>query len=260
MMSSDSLHNIVGVLPAAGIGSRLGPNRYPKELLPIGLWSAPDASGLRPSLIIEHSLRALSRASITKCCVVISPIKTEIVRYLGDGHEYGISLAYFAQEQPRGLAVAIDSVYPWVRDKQVCLSLPDTVFEPPDAICSLREQMQESGADLVLGVFPTDKPEQLGPVRLEASGRVVEVLDKPKSTDVRNTWGVALWSPAFTELLHEFMAAKRESRAEVVLGHAFQLAVVRGLDVRGVFFADGRYIDAGTPEGIASVVKMEPDW
>ena len=36
-------------------------------------------------------------------------------------------------------------------------------------------------ADLVLGVFPTDRPEQLGPIRIDADGRVVAVQDKPAS-------------------------------------------------------------------------------
>ena len=253
------MNEIVGLLPAAGIGSRLRLHGFPKELLPIGLRTTRISGELVPSLVIEHSLRAFSRASIENCWVIISPTKTEIVRYLVSGEEFDLRLAYLTQPQPRGLADAVDHAFPWVRDKHVSLALPDTVFEPVSAIDTLRQITTNTKADLVLGLFPTARPEQLGPVELAPDGRVVAVLDKPLTTTLRNTWGVALWSPRFTHLLHEFMATHCNSASEVVLGHAFQLAVDQGLNVRGIFFDEGMFLDVGTPEGVASILRHRLD-
>jgi len=151
---------------------------------------------------------------------------------------------------PRGLADALDATFAWVRDRDVCLVLPDTLVAPDDALARVKAELDASRADLVLGVFPTDHPELLGPVRIADDGRVLDVLDKPARTDVRNTWGMAAWSPRFTALLHEAVGAE----PEVVLGAVFDRAVKTGLHVRAVAFADGRFVDVGTPAGLAAAL------
>lgn len=65
---------VIGILPAAGLDSRLHPFAYPKELLPIGYrWSA-EHQEVAPSLVIEHSLDAMAFAGITRCLLIVSPI------------------------------------------------------------------------------------------------------------------------------------------------------------------------------------------
>ena len=81
-----------------------------------------------------------------------------------------------------------------------------------------------------------------------------EVLDKPATTDVRNTWGIAVWSPAFTSLL----ARELESARDIVLGAVFQRAVERGLRVHAVVFDAGEFIDVGTPQGLAAALVPRP--
>jgi len=254
-LTQQEMEDIIGILPAAGIGSRLRLNCFPKELLPIGLRMTRSDGEVIPSLIIDHSLQAFAQASIKNCWVIISSSKTEIVRYLANGEEFDIHLAYLTQSQPRGLAHAVDQAFPWIRDKYVCLALPDTVFEPVSAVATLRKLATETRADLVLGLFPTTRPEQLGPVELGPDNRVITVLDKPVKTSIKNTWGISLWSPRFTRLLHEFLASESNGASEIVLGNVFQMAVDQGLNVQGVFFEDGMYLDIGTPEGVASILR-----
>ena len=90
--------------------------------------------------------------------------------------------------------------------------LPDTVVTPIDAMAQLRQVRRDTDADVVLAIFPTNIPEQLGPVRFEEGGRVVEVLDKPHATDLRNTWGMATWSPRFSTFLHDVVAARHRMK------------------------------------------------
>lgn len=255
----------VGILPAAGAGSRLGTFRYPKELLPV-LYVQDDGGGeARPVPVAEYSLRAMRMAEIKHCLIVISDSKTDILRYFGDGSGIEMRIAYLHRAQPRGLADAVESAYEWLidNDSHVCLALPDTVFRPVTALAQIRERILATGADVVLGVFPTSQPQLLGPVRTDSRGRVIEVLEKPAETDLYNTWGVAVWSPHFTSFLHQFLACTPppEGRTELSVSEAFNAAVEAGLDVQAVVFDGGSYLDIGTAKGIASLlVEDEVGW
>ena len=242
----------VGLVPAAGLGTRLLPLAYPKELLPIAY--ATEDGGIVPRPVLQASLDQLRRADVRDCVIVIAEWKLELVRVFGDGGALGMSIAYVVRPVARGLADALDAATPWLRDRDVCLTLPDTILSPDDALAQLRAERERSGADLVLGVFPTDHPEQLGPVRVADDGSVIEVLDKPAATDLRNTWGLAIWSPRFSELLARSVAAAPDD-AKPVLGAVFQRAIEVGLAVRARVFADGRFVDVGTSSGLAEALR-----
>lgn len=250
-MGVNEPHAPIGLIPAAGLASRLGGFAYPKELLPITYGTGADGR-VTPRPVLHASLDQLRRAGVTRAIVVIAEWKLDLVRVLGDGAATGVALAYVVRGVPRGLADALTAAAPWLDDRDVCLTLPDTVIAPDDALARLRAERAASGADLVLGVFPTDKPEQLGPTRVAADGRVVEVLDKPTTTDVRNTWGMAVWSPRFTARLLDAVAATPPDGAGPVLGAVYQRAIDDGLAVRAVWFPAGRFADLGTPEGLAA--------
>ena len=235
---------VVGVIPAAGLGSRLGSHGYPKELLPITF-----DGETTPRPVVLASLEQMRRAGITRCAIVIAEWKLDLVRVLGE-RAAGVALAYVVRAVPRGLADALLAAAPWVGDRAMCLALPDTLVAPEDAIARVRAEHAATGADVVLGVFPTDVPEQLGPVRIGSDGTVLEVQDKPAATDLRNTWGVAVWSRSFTDVVAAAVAAGEQP----VLGELFQRAARSGLEVRAVPFPDGNFLDVGTPVGLAAAL------
>lgn len=240
---------MVGVIPAGGLGTRLAPLEYPKELLPIMYAGDDDRAIPRP--VVLSSLDQMHAANVEQCAVVIADWKLELVRVLGE-KQAEISLAYIVRAVPRGLADAIDATYTWLADRDVCLALPDTLIEPADALARVGDVLASTTADLVLGVFPTDRPDQLGPVRVDGEGRVCDVQDKPASVaaDMRNTWGIAAWTPRFGALLHAMVT----EHPGVILGAAYRRAVTDGLDVRAVVFAGGSFVDVGTPEGLAAAL------
>src|SRR5437660_7533857 len=120
----------IGILPAAGLGSRLRPLRSPKELLPIAFLRDPITGAVRPMLAAEYSLQAMRGAGVRRCVMVVSDRKPELLRYFGDGTDAGLSIAYVNQPEPLGLASAIDAAFEWSGECHVCLALPDTVFSP----------------------------------------------------------------------------------------------------------------------------------
>jgi glucose-1-phosphate thymidylyltransferase len=254
------MENTIGILPAAGIGSRLRPFPHPKELLPV-LFSLDRRSGeARPMLAAEYSLMAMRDAGIEKCIVIINEGKSEILKYFGSGSELGMNLLYAVQSKPAGLPQAIMAAKTWLSDANVCLALPDTVFRPRTAVRMICEKKQSSDAELVLGVFPTSEPQHLGPVRIGNNSQVVEVQDKPAETDIMNTWGVAVWSPRFTDLIDRSVkkwAAEGETGTEHPLGEVFESAVRSDFKVNSVFFENGDFVDVGKPKGIGSILMDE---
>jgi len=244
----------IGLIPAAGRGLRFGLSGFAKELFPLLVaGDAPDDEP-RARPVGEFALRAVKAAGADRAVVVVSPDKGELLRVLGAGEELGLPLGYVVQRRPEGLPHAIATARPWLDDREVVLALPDTVILPGDALARIRAERAATGADLVLGVFPVDEPERLGPVELDAAGRVVRVLDKPPDRRVMNSWAIAAWSPRFTDFCCDWDRRQAAAGAERVLGHAFEAARAAGLAVGAVYFADGEFLDVGTPRGLRTTI------
>jgi len=240
----------IGIVPAAGAGVRLSPYRAPKELIQVGYRSV--AGRLLPMAAIEHVLTAMRDGGADRAFVVLSPAKGEVFRYLGSGEHLGMDLAYLCQETARGMPAALDLAAPFLADRTVGMGMPDTIVAPGDCFSRLFDFHDATEADLSLGVFPTAEAQKLAPVVIEpGSHRVLAVVDKPPVPPVANTWGIAAWSPAFTELLHGFVAeASPESGRELLLSDVFVAAVAAGLRVRALTFPSGEFHDIGTPAGL----------
>jgi glucose-1-phosphate thymidylyltransferase len=184
--------------------------------------------------------------------MIVSEYKTELIRYFGNGSRFGLPIAYVAQPSPDGLAAAVTEAAPWIAGANVCLALPDSTFRPSTAISRICDHLVKSGADLVLGVFPTQTPERFGVVRMDGA-KVVAVMEKPAQTDLRNAWGIAAWNERFTRLLQD---SARELRT-LSITNAFHMAVESGLDVQAVYFEDGQYIDIGTVDSLSALVLRD---
>jgi glucose-1-phosphate thymidylyltransferase len=254
MTSVTSSTRIVGLLPAAGMGTRLHPFHYAKELLPVAFFRAEDGSSVRPIVSAEYSIRAMRDSGIERCYVIVSDWKTELIRYFGDGSDFGLPISYLHRRIPRGLSDALDSAYGWISDSLTCLSLPDSIFSPKDSIKAICTEIVRSNADVVLGVFPTAEPQHLGPVQLKEDGTIVRVFDKPADQHFKNTWGIAVWNIRFTEFLHGKVQSHSPEDESPSLGGIFDEAIREGLSVRAVYFEKGSYYDIGRAESLGSLM------
>ncbi|HLY24662.1 MAG TPA: nucleotidyltransferase family protein [bacterium] len=242
------MDRLFGIIPAGGRGSRLAPYPGPKELFPIG-WQPYAVNGevhKRPKVVSQYIVEAMVRAGVRQVLMIVGEHKYDLLRYYGNGARFGTQLAYLFQEQPEGMVHAIDLAYPWIRGGHVVFGMPDTVIHPPDALARLLAAHRERGADVTLGLFTTNRPEKFGMVEVDAAGRVIAHVDKPKETALTLMWGCAAWTPSFTELVHEVRSRGRTHGRETVLGDAIDEALERGMSVGGLHFADGFYVDIGT--------------
>ena len=235
---------VIGLIPAAGKGVRLG-LPYPKELYPI-------IRNNRYKPVAQFVLDNLTQAGVQHIVFVINETKHQLIAYFGDGHRFGCNISYVVQEQvdgqgkstSPGLAHALDAAYHLTRSKTVLFGMADTIMQPKDAL----EQAfahAEPTTDVILVMFPTERPEKFGMVRLDNDNRVVEIVDKPRQTDLTEMWGSIIWRPRFTEYLHECVAQGLSDFAQIMNN-----AVVAGMRFRGARMVNGTYIDLGTYEEI----------
>lgn len=201
----------------------------------------------------QYVLHAMQIAGVAKAYFVVSVYKWEILKYFMSGAHLGIDLGYLCQDEPRGMPGALDVAYRWVADQTVMMGMPDTILEPSDCFARLLTFHNRKSSDLSLGVFPVPNPHTLAPVHIDTkTERVTQIFDKPAQTNLFNTWGIAIWSARFSDLLHLYVQAHQtdENTPELLLSDVFLEAIRQGLNVYGHLFPDGKYYDVGTPEGL----------
>ena len=256
----DLLHDIIGLIPAAGQATRIAPLPCSKEIYPVGLRSV--AGSVRPKVVCHDLLEHMERAGIRKVYMVLREGKWDIPAYLGDGNAFHLHLAYLMMRLPFGPPYSLDQAYPFVRHSLVALGFPDILLEPDDVFVRLRTRQAETGADLVLGLFPTDRPETCDMVATDPAGRAQQLVMKPMSTTLQHAWLIAVWTPRFTQFLHDHVAAavtlaaaSPVPRREMHVGEVIQAAIEAGLHVNTLQFPQGWYLDIGTPEGLARLYR-----
>lgn len=108
----------MGVVLAAGKGTRMRPfsEQWPKPVLPV----------LGKPLVV-YQLEMMAALGIRRVVVVIGHLGHEVVRALGDGSRYGLSIRYVEQEETLGIAHAVSRLEGHV-DQPFFLFLGDIFF------------------------------------------------------------------------------------------------------------------------------------
>ena len=262
---------LVGLLPASGLALRIQPLPCSKEIYPIGFQKASVAAVPRVKTASEHLLAQMRRAGVRKAYVVVRRGKWDIPAYLGNGNSFGLDLAYLIMGKPFGVPFTLDQAFPFVENATIVFGFPDILIWPEDTYGMLLGKLEASKSDVVLGLYPTEDHRKVDMVRIDSQGRPQNIFIKPRHCDLRYAWLNAVWTPAFSRFMHDFVArfedsgrplsADAEGRpggAEQHLGHVLQAAIKAGLCLSSVVFKRGRFIDIGTPDdlvhGSASLV------
>jgi glucose-1-phosphate thymidylyltransferase len=251
---------VIGLIPAGELSTRIAPLPCSKELYPIGLTKT--LHGLRPKVVSHYLLEKMKRADVTRAYFVIRDGKWDIPAYFRNGAIVDMHISYLVLSLPFGVPFTLDEAYPFVRESVVAFGFPDMLFRPDDAFVQLRSKQRSSKARILLGLFPAKDPEKVDMVDIEQNGRVLRIIVKPAATNLRYTWGIALWTPAFTEFMHDFVNVRRLSAAnqpETNVGNVIQAAIEAGLEVEAIPVSREPYLDIGTPEGLSVALRGNPD-
>jgi len=241
------MSKVIGIIPAAGMGSRLFPYNGGKELLPVGTQHVVinGKEEERPKIVSQHVIEAMAAAGVEHIIIVTRPAKHGLMGLHLDGSQYGIHISYIVQH-PSSMAHSIDLAYDWVKSSTVVMGMPDTIVSPSNCIKQLLGHHRKDKAELSLGLFPTDKPQKFGMVKTDSDANIVYHQDKPTHTDAKTMWGIVAWEPPFTELLHEQTQKAPASDKEMALGDVFDVMMQQGKVCKAYPIVDGEYYDIGT--------------
>ncbi len=239
---------MLGILPAAGAGSRLQPLAFSKEMLPVG--SAFDERGVeRPKAVSEFLVERMILGGADRICFVISPDKTDIIPYYAR-HRAARRMCYVVQEQPLGLCDALFRAIQVLRDDDdVLIGLPDTVWFPSDGFRHLPR------ADLAFLLFPVDAPQRFDAV-LTDGNHVTEIQVKAEHPGSHWVWGAFRMPAGVFRDLHNLWC--ESDRGDEYIGTLVNAYLRRGGRAVGIP-AGKRYFDVGTVEGYrAAIDSLRP--
>jgi glucose-1-phosphate thymidylyltransferase len=232
---------MIGIIPAAGAGQRIQPLGCSKELLPVGSRVIDGVE--RPKAISEYLVERMIAAGATQICMIISPEKSDIVRYFAE-RTFAAEIFYVVQQSPRGLCDALFRAEPFAaRHDQVLIGLPDTVWFPENAYLTALSQ-QRANVNLVL--FPVTDASAFDAVICDPQNFVLKVEGKVPNPQSRWIWGaITATSEAFRSLKLLWEARHREDE---YLGSLLNAYIDAGNAVRGHYVGE-TYIDVGTMQG-----------
>lgn len=234
-----------GIIPAAGLGSRIQPLAFSKELLPVGSRRTDDAE--RPRAVSEYLLDRMLRAGVDKVCFVIGPGKTDIMNYYG-GRYQDAAVCYVVQQRPNGLCDAIFTSLPFIDPREdVLIGLPDTVWFPEDGFTHLR-----AGIFSFL-LFPVTHPEFFDAVVTDEHDAVREIQVKQQNAASSWIWGAFRLPGATLAELHHLWRERNES--DQYIGTLVNVWLARG-GVAHAVRAGTEYVDVGTFDGYRRAVTL----
>ena len=256
---------IVGLIPAAGIAQRISPLPCSKELLPVGFHQPEANCDTRPKVVSHYLLESMHLAEISKVYIILRRGKWDIPAYFGDGKIVNLSIAYLMMDLPFGVPYTLDQAYPFVKDDTIVFGFPDIIFQPEDAFIKLLAKLEETHADIVLGLFSSTHPHNEDMVDFNNDGTIRSIEIRPESTNLQYTWIIAVWTPSFTRFMHNHIKELKgallndknddsgKKPQELFLGSIFQAAIRQNMPVGTVLFNKNSYIDIGTPDNLIKI-------
>ena len=160
-----------GIILAAGKGTRLYPMTRPvcKPLLPV--YDKP---------LIYYSVSILIEAGIREILVIVPPGEEHVFQaLLGDGSQWGVSIAYAVQLVPRGIADAMLVGAEFIGQDSVCLVLGDNIFYQEGFAAVLKQAVAHNNGATVFGYYVED-PRPFGVVEFDEKGKALSIEEKPQ--------------------------------------------------------------------------------
>jgi glucose-1-phosphate thymidylyltransferase len=161
-----------GIILAGGAGTRLHPitMSLSKQLLPV--YDKP---------MIYYPLATLMLAGIREFLIITTPRDQASFRdLLGSGEQWGLTFEYVVQEAPNGIAQALILGEKFLGGASCALILGDNIFYGANLTGMLQSASQRESGATVFG-YTVQDPERYGVVQFDAQGKVVDLLEKPKS-------------------------------------------------------------------------------
>ncbi|MBX6323181.1 MAG: glucose-1-phosphate thymidylyltransferase RfbA [Rhodospirillaceae bacterium] len=234
-----------GIILAGGVGTRLHPLTLAvsKQLLPV--YNKP---------MIYYPLSTLLLAGVRELLVVTTPgDRPAFERLLGDGGQWGVSIAYAEQQAPRGIAEALIIGRDFLAGGRCALILGDNVFYGHGLPERLRDAAaREEGATLF--AYWVSNPERYGVVSFDAADRPSEIVEKPARP--ASSWavtGLYFYDGRASDIAAGLKPSARGELEITDVNRAYLEAGALRVEALGRGFA---WLDTGTQESLIEAAEF----
>jgi glucose-1-phosphate thymidylyltransferase len=228
-----------GIILAGGKGTRLYPLTIAtsKQLLPV--YDKP---------MVYYPLSTLMLAGIREILVISAPdVLATFQELLKDGSQWGLSIEYIEQPEPRGLADAFLLGSEFIGNGSVCLILGDNILYGEGMISLLQGCASLKEGAIIFG-YKVNDPERYGIVEFDDQYRVVSIEEKPRQP--RSSYAVPGLYFYDHHVVEIAKSLKPSERGELEITDLNRVYLEKG-QLRAQIFGRGiAWLDAGTHESL----------
>lgn len=228
-----------GIILAGGKGTRLAPltNAISKQLLPV--YDKP---------MVYYPMSLLMLAKIRDVAIISDQYSLPMYKKLfGNGKQFGMTISYYIQEEPKGLAQAFTICKNFIGTRDVCLVLGDNIFYG----AGLTKVLQDADIPYAATIFAyqVKNPCAYGVVEFDKfTNKVLSIEEKPVMPKSNYAVPGLYFYPSSVVQVAENLKPSARGEYEITDINRYYLQL-NALNVR-IMQRGIAWLDSGTPESL----------